>query len=584
MDFQKGFIYVALAIIAFLLYSHWQQEHVIGTQAVVESQAVPVTPNTNVPSLSTVSKAKLAATSVPSVQRTSKAVEKAVEASGEKVTVKTDVLSVTIDTMGGKILQANLNKYPKKYFKKTPISLFGIKLFTWKVATYNHEATELLNDNPGTLYIAESGLTGEGGPDTPDHLATYQVEKLDYVLADDQDSIDVVMHWRNEDGVKIDKKFTFERGDYSVKVSYTVENQSVKPWEGNLYALINRTEVPQEVPGLFHLSTYMGAAISTPNKHYQKVSFKDMAKDPLSLNAGLGWISMIQHYFISAWAPKDEGTYHYYSVDNGDDQYTIGLVGPSLSVAGGATKVSELVFYAGPTTTQQLSQVAPHLDLTVDYGWLWWLSEPIFWVMKHIHDLIGNWGFAIIFVTIIIKLIFYPLSSLSYRSMAAMRTLQPKMQALKERYGDDKQKISQATMELYRKEKVNPLSGCLPILVQIPFFIALYYVLMESVELRQAPFIFWIHDLSTRDPYFILPILMGASMFLQQRLSPTPPDPTQAKVMMFLPIIFTGMFLFFPSGLVLYWLTNNILSISQQWYITRSYEAGKGKPKNKKKK
>jgi YidC/Oxa1 family membrane protein insertase len=323
----------------------------------------------------------------------------------------------------------------------------------------------------------------------------------------------------------------------------------------------------------------MGAAMSTPEKNYKKISFSDMQKSPVSQNAQDGWISMMQHYFISAWVPEPDQIFHYYTSSKGNKDYAIGVVGPQLTVLAGNSETTQLKFYAGPTETHRLAGVAPHLDLTVDYGWLWLLSEPIFKVMHFFHGIFGNWGWSIILVTVLIKLLFYPLSSMSYRSMAGMRTLQPKLKALKERCGDDKKKMSEETMALYRREKINPLSGCLPILIQIPFFIALYYVLMESVELRQAPFVFWIHDLSTRDPYFILPILMGASMYLQQMLSPQPADATQAQVMRFLPIVFTGMFMFFPAGLVLYWLTNNLLSVTQQWYITRQCEKASSRKK-----
>jgi YidC/Oxa1 family membrane protein insertase len=280
---------------------------------------------------------------------------------------------------------------------------------------------------------------------------------------------------------------------------------------------------------------------------------------------------MVEHYFISAWVPEASQKNHFYSSDNKNQVFTIGVVGPEFNVPAGKAYDTQWRLYAGPAEVDRLTPAAPNLGLTVDYGWLWIICEPIFWVLEHVHNIIGNWGWAIVLVTVLIKAIFYPLSAMSYRSMAAMRALQPKIEALKLRYADDKQKLTQATMELYRKEKANPFSGCFPVIIQVPVFIALYYVLMESVELRQAPFIFWIEDLSTRDPYFILPILMGLSMVLQQRLSPSPLDPTQAKMMMLLPVFFTFIFLFFPSGLVLYWLVNNLLSVSQQWYITKTY-------------
>jgi len=281
-----------------------------------------------------------------------------------------------------------------------------------------------------------------------------------------------------------------------------------------------------------------------------------------------GWLAFQQRYFLGAWVPNQHQAQHYYSRVNGDI-YTLGFVGPQLKVASGDQLRTRTTLYAGPEMADRLAVVAPHLDLTVDYGWLWALSVSIFWIMKHIYNFFGNWGIAIILVTLLIKLIFYKLSEKSYRSMAKMRKLSPQLQTLKERYGDDRQRMSQATMELYRREKVNPLGGCLPMLIQIPFFFALYYVLIESVELRQAPFMLWIQDLSAKDPYYILPLLMGASMYFQQKLNPAPPDPIQARMMNLMPVMFTALFLTFPSGLVLYWLTNNCLSILQQWYIMR---------------
>ena len=295
-----------------------------------------------------------------------------------------------------------------------------------------------------------------------------------------------------------------------------------------------------------------------------------MAEDNLSLNTKGGWVVMQQHYFLSAWVPNEQQINHYYTSVSPNDVYTIGFLGPQLNVAAGDKLVTKTKFYAGPQLTDRLHSIAPNLDLTVDYGWLWFISMGIFWLMKKIHLVIGNWGWSIILVTICIKAVFYKLSATSYRSMAKMRKLTPKIQALKQRFGDDKQKMSQETMKLYKKEKVNPFGGCLPILIQIPFFIALYYVLIESVELRQAPFIFWIHDLSIKDPFYVLPLLMGISMLIQQKLSPPPPDPMQAKMMMLLPIVFTVFFLNFPAGLVLYWVCNNTLSILQQWYVMRT--------------
>jgi YidC/Oxa1 family membrane protein insertase len=378
----------------------------------------------------------------------------------------------------------------------------------------------------------------------------------------------VNLSYRSPNNITVIKTYTFYPKAYAVNVNYTLKNQSGAPLTSRFYGELSR--MPPSEPTAFWNSytNYVGAAISYPDNHYQKITFADMAKNPISQTVASGWVAMLQHYFITAWIPENNQTVtQFSSTDN--TVYSIGLANPSETIASGQSMNTGATLYLGPAIASQLGQVAPYLDKTVDYGWLWFISELIFEVMQWIQHYVGNWGVAIIIVTILIKLMFYPLSSKSYRSMARMRELQPKIAELRSKFGDDRQKLGMATMELYRKEKVNPLGGCLPILIQIPVFIALYWVIMESVEFRQAPFFGWIHDLSARDPYFILPVLMGLSMFVQQKLSPKPPDPTQAKVMMFLPIIFTVMFLGFPSGLVLYWFVNNCLSVLQQWWVTR---------------
>ncbi|HYF97446.1 MAG TPA: membrane protein insertase YidC, partial [Coxiellaceae bacterium] len=365
---------------------------------------------------------------------------------------------------------------------------------------------------------------------------------------------------------------------YAIKIENQISNRSGRTWVGSLYSQIKHKPVEQE-HSFMQPRTYEGATLSSPAKRYQKLPYDKLEKATVNENIKDGWMAMQQHYFLTAWIPDPAQTNHYYthvtSLGAGeyDKIYTIGFVAPETQLAPGASESISSTFYVGPESTKQLEPLAPGLDLTIDYGWLWIISKAIFWVMDHINSIVGNWGWSIILVTVLIKLLFYKLSEASYRSMARMRELQPRLATLRERYGDDKQKLSQSTMEIYKKEKINPLGGCLPVIVQIPVFIALYYVLFESVELRQAPFILWIHDLSVKDPYYVLPILMGLSMFAQQKLSPPPPDPTQAKVMMFLPVIFTVFFLSFPAGLVLYWLVNNCLSALQQWYIIKRMEA-----------
>jgi YidC/Oxa1 family membrane protein insertase len=342
-----------------------------------------------------------------------------------------------------------------------------------------------------------------------------------------------------------------------------------------MYGQLQRMEAKEEGQSAF-MYTYQGGAIYSPEDHYQKVSFDDMVDSPLGRDVSNGWVAMLQHYFVSAWIPPAENAEHFYSKALSGGRYVIGTYSPAVTVPPGETGRLSKGLYVGPKLQSQLETVAPGLDLTRDYGWLAVIAQPMFWLLDQIHRVVNNWGWAIIIFTILLKLALYPLSATSYKSMAGMRKLAPRIQALKDRYGDDKQRMQQAMMEIYKKEKINPLGGCLPILVQIPFFIALYWVLLESVELRQAPWILWIQDLSVKDPYFVLPVLMGVSMFAQQKLNLQPPDPMQAKIMMSMPFVFTIFFAFFPSGLVLYWFVNNLFSIGQQWYITRKIEQAGG--------
>jgi YidC/Oxa1 family membrane protein insertase len=383
--------------------------------------------------------------------------------------------------------------------------------------------------------------------------------------------------------VKVIKTYTFQRGSFLVELNQRVENGSASDWQGGQYRQFQRT--PPKTSNSFFgggVITYTGAVISTPAQRYQKISFDDIAKQDLNQSVKGGWIAMIQHYFLGAWIPNPGETNDFYTKVVGGNRYVVGMSGAVQTVPVGATGDFHTRLYIGPKLQDALDEIAPNLQLTVDYGMLTIIAEPLFWLLKAIHAIIGNWGWAIIFLTVLIKLAFYKLSETSYRSMANMRRLAPELTRLKEMYGDDKQKMNEAMMNLYKKEKVNPLGGCLPILVQIPVFIALYWVLVESVQLRQAPFMLWINDMAIPDPYYVLPLIMGVTMFIQQKLSPAPPDPVQAKVMMALPIVFTFMFLWFPAGLVLYWVVNNALSIAQQWVITKRVEEGTDTPTSKK--
>lgn len=545
LDLLRFSLYVLLVFILFSFYQEWVKEHP-STSTIVENKATVPTTNSYIPEVKETHKAIAATTTETKVS------------SSPIIHVTTDVLQVDIDTQGGNIVQIKLPGYPESLTSKTPYTL--------------------LNNNLTTRYIAQSGLLSESGPDTSKAQALYKADQTQYVLTSGQKELNVKLHWQNNEGLEINKIFTFRANDYEVGVTYQIENHSNKPWEGNFYQQLLRTNVnPESTSGLSNFTTYFGAAISSPEKKFTKVSFKDMTQQNLNQTITGGWSAMIQHYFVSAWVPDKNSAYQYFSRVTPDGLYTIGSIGPKITVAQGQKVDTSAKFYSGPAIADQLKKVAPGLDLTIDYGWFWFISVIIFWMMEKIYYVVGNWGWSIVLVTLIIKLLFYNLSAKSYRSMRDMKRIQPKINELKERFGDDKAKFTQATVELYKKEKVNPMSGCLPILIQIPVFIALYWVLIESVYLRQAPFILWIHDLSVKDPYYVLPILMGLSMLLQQRLSPPPPDPLQAKVMMAMPILFTWIFKDFPAGLMLYWFVNNTLSVLQQWFIMRTLDK-KAKP------
>jgi len=454
------------------------------------------------------------------------------------INIKTDVMEATIDRVGGNLIGVKLLKYPVA--ANQPLNPFV-----------------LLNNEPDTYYIAASGIIGTNIP-TPDQMVFNVTTQNDH---------QIILTWQNSQGLKLTKMYTFPQDDYLIQLKQTIDNQGTTAWQGNSFTALQRKPAASSGVGPFNSSTYTGAVISSPEKRYEKVSFKQMTDQNIDQTIQNGWIAMVQHYFLSAWVPDPSENDHYYSRVGADDLYTIGMQSPAIQVAPGQQVSTQSQLYTGPELADKLAKIAPGLNLTVDYGVLWFIAVVIFGLLKKIHEYTGNWGWSIVLVTLTIKILFYKLNSISFRSMARMRALQPKLEQVRERCGDDRQKLGQATMELYRREKINPLSGCLPLIVQIPVFLALYWVLMESVELRQAPFIFWIHDLSIKDPYYILPLLMGATIFIQQWLAPKAADPMQRKVMMLMPVIFTALFFTFPAGLVLYWVVNNTLSILQQWYI-----------------
>ncbi|MCF6806925.1 membrane protein insertase YidC [Thiotrichales bacterium 19S9-12] len=459
------------------------------------------------------------------------------------IKIKTDVLALDISSINADITKAQLLKYPTSLEDKTPLSI--------------------LNNEKQSEYIAQSGIVTK----TSDQPLVFTSDRVDYQMGDN-DQLVVKLVGKN-DQFEVIKTLVFKRGSYDIEVKNTIKNITNKDLSARSYNRITRLESSTS-GGLLNVhsySTYTGGVLSSNSDKYQKESFSDIADSPQIVRTEGGWVAMVEHYFLSAWIPKGAGENMLYTQKNPNDSYSVGVVQPQFELKPNQTITESASFYVGPAIKDQLEAAAPNLSYTIDYGLLWFISVIIFWAMSHIDQLVGNWGLSIILVTLLIKVLFYPLSAKSFRSMAKMRLLQPKVKLLRERFGSDRQKMSQAMMELYKKEKVNPLGGCLPILIQIPVFIALYWVLLESVQLRQAPFIFWIQDLSVKDPYFVLPILMGLSMLIQQRINPTPPDPIQAKVMMFLPVLFTFMFASFPAGLVLYWLTNNCLTIAQQSWV-----------------
>ena len=430
----------------------------------------------------------------------------------------------------------------------------------------------LLQQDKQRVYIAQSGLIGPNGNDTASGRALYQTAQHSYTMADDSDTLVVDLVQQTADAT-ITKRYTFTRGSYAVDVSHIIHNHSSDDWQAAMYAQLKRdnSEDPGAVQSGMGMKPFLGGTTSTKDDSYEKIKFKDFNKQKKQ-SVSDTYIAISQHYFLSAWIPNASETVEVSTKQTQSGFNLIRYTSPLHTVAANSQGEITAKLYIGPKDQYALETLSPGLKLSVDYGFLWWIAEPLFWFMTIIQSFVGNWGWSIILLTVAIKLAFFPLSAASYRSMAKMRTLTPKMQAIRENYANDRQKQSQEMMSLYQKEKVNPLGGCLPVLIQMPVFISLYSVLSHSIELRHSPWLGWIQDLSVMDPYFILPVIMGASMWFQQRLNPAPPDPMQAKVMQFLPIIFTVFFLFFPAGLVLYWVVNNVLSIAQQWYITRSIE------------
>ncbi|CAG0976748.1 Membrane protein insertase YidC [Methylophilaceae bacterium] len=538
MDTKRLIIFVIFSFSILMLWDAWQKQNAPEPAAVV----APEQQDASIPQAATATDMPVAGKQADTPQESGFKLQ-----SGQRIRIETDLYRGEIDTTGADLRKLELLQHR---------------------ANDSEDNFVLLNDQAAPfLYIAQTGLIGG---DLPTHRSVFTSASDSYRMEQGNDTLEVRLTWANDAGLQVDKVYTFHRDSYAIDVAYQIRNNTSSALNPSVYYQILHDS--QSNQGSFMMPTFTGGAYYTEADKYKKISFSDMTKNNLSRNSKDGWVGLVQHYFASAWIPKEGIVREFYTKQLASNIYSIGTVSAIGEIAPGATVEMPAKLYAGPQTQSQLKAAAPGLEYTVDYGWLTIIAAPLFWVLSAIQKLVNNWGVAIILLTILIKLAFYPLSAASYRSMAHLRELTPRLQSMKEKYGDDRQKMQQAMMELYKTEKINPLGGCLPILVQIPVFISLYWVLLGSVEMRHAPFMLWIHDLSAIDPYYVLPILMGATMIIQTKLNPTPTDPIQAKVMMIMPIVFSVFFFFFPAGLVLYWLVNNILSIAQQWHINRSTE------------
>lgn len=545
MDTQRLILFVVFSFSLLMLWEAWQQK----------DQPAQPAPAVGAPSQTVAS----GAAPVPTLAQHNAAAPAQPDtgaklASGARAVVTTDVLRAEIDATGGDLRSLALTRYRDALDQNKPLLL--------------------LEQTPGREYVAQSGLIGTA---LPTHKTVFELVPGNYNLAAGQDRLDVPLVWTDPaTGIKVTKTYTFHRGSYKVDVTYSISNPGTDAIPVYAYYQLLRHGKAPEGESHF-VYTYTGPALYTEESKFKKVDFKklDKGEHDYPKYANDGWIGMVQHHFVSAWLPKNGTKREFYAKAVGEGLYSAGVILPEGTLQSGGSLSFSVPLYAGPQEQKTLAALAPGMEYVVDYGWLTPIAAPIFWALQKIHNLVGNWGWAIVILTILIKLAFFPLSAKSYKSMAQMRGLAPRLQRLKEQYGDDRQKLHQAMMDLYKTEKINPLGGCLPVVVQIPVFIALYWALLGSVEMRQAPFILWIHDLSAPDPYYIMPIIMGITMIIQTKLNPTPPDPIQAKIMMIMPVAFSVFFFFFPAGLVLYWLVNNVISIGQQWVITRNFEAAK---------
>lgn len=571
MDTQRLIALIVFTFSGLMLWEAWNKHNrpPVPPQAVAQTQSVnPLQGSTadknatTVPGLSAVPSATIPAVAAGAATVPATA---AAQGTSKSVLVKTDLFTVDMDTRGGGLRTVTLLKHAAHADAK--------RAFT------------LMQDKAGSYFVTQSGLLGQG---LPNHTAMWSTSSDQFELGTN-DTLDVTFTNNDAAGITVAKTYTFKRGSYLVNVRYDIKNESGTPISANAYFQFLRDSNPPEGESTGNnpftgVVTFTGPAVYTDLKKYQKVSFSDIDdnKQNIVKEAGDGWIAMVQHYFVSAWLPPPGLKREFFTQKVSSKLYSAGVIVPISAINAGATGGISMPLYIGPQEQENLKKLAPGFDLVVDYGWLTVLASPMFLVLSYINNIVGNWGWTIVLFTILLKLVFFPLNQKAGKSIAHMKTMAPKVEAMKARYGDDKLKMNQAMMELYKTEKVNPLGGCLPIVIQIPFFIALYWVLLGAVELRDAPWIGWITDLSTPDPFYVLPVIMGASMFIQTKMNPAPPDPVQAKVMLILPLVFSVMFFFFPAGLVLYWTMQNILGIAQQWYINKTFSAEKIKSGAKK--
>ena len=547
MDIRRTLLWIIFSFSLLLLWNNWQVHSGMpslfggspaSTQTAQPADATGTNP-ADVPAGTPVA-TNSAADSVPGSNPA------VASPTGQQVQIKTDVYELTFDTLGAQLVKAQLSQFSGFDGSDSPMVL--------------------LDNSPSSFYVAQTGVVGApAGQNFPTHLTPFRLVSTDTTLAGD--TLDVVFE-AESDGVKVIKTYSLKRGSYDIHVTHDIQNTGSAPVTPSLYLQLTRDGNDPPNTSFFY-NTFTGPAVYSAEEKYQKISFSDIDKGKANYikQANDGWIAVVQHYFASAWVPVEGKTRFNEALRLGNNLYAIRSIEPTATLAPGDTVAVKAKLWVGPQDQDAMQAVAPGLDVVVDYGFLTIISKPLFKLMTWIHDFVGNWGWTIVLLTVLIKLVFYPLSAASYRSMAKMKQVTPRLQALREKFGDDRGKLNQAMMEMYRTEKINPLGGCLPMLIQIPVFIALYWVLLGSVEMRGAPWILWIHDLAARDPYFILPAIMMATMFLQIKLNPTPPDPMQARIMMLMPLVFGGMMFFFPAGLVLYWCVNNAISIAQQRYI-----------------